>query len=64
VSSQTRHVLLETDWDWSYKRQEAIFGGMQRYAEQQGWLVTIEPFLGGATYQLVQWSWLVAPVMG
>jgi LacI family transcriptional regulator len=47
VSSQTRHVLVETGWDWPYKRQEAVFSGVQRYAEQQGWLVTIEPFLGG-----------------
>lgn len=32
------------DLEWPYKRHASIFGGTQRYAEEQGWRSIIDEF--------------------
>jgi LacI family transcriptional regulator len=39
-----RRVGLMLDLQWPYKRHAAIFSGIQRYAEEHGWLSVIDEF--------------------
>ena len=39
-----RRVALMLDLDWPFKRHTEIFAGIQRFAEQQGWVSIIDEF--------------------
>lgn len=51
MGPKMRRVAIMLDLQWPYKRHSEIFAGIQRYAEQQGWISIIDEFahdtLGG-----------------
>lgn len=44
MNRSPRRVALMLDLEWPYKRHTEIFAGIQRYAEQQGWVSIIDEF--------------------
>lgn len=44
TSRKTPRVALMLDLQWPYKRHSEIFAGVQRYAEEQGWVSIIDEF--------------------
>ena len=44
MERKPRRVALMLDLQWPYKRHSEIFAGVQRYAEEQGWVSIIDEF--------------------
>jgi LacI family transcriptional regulator len=44
MSRTARRVAIMLDLRWPYKRHSEIFAGVQRYAEEKGWLSIIDEF--------------------
>lgn len=44
MSRKPRRVALMLDLQWPYKRHSEIFAGIQRYAEERGWVSIIDEF--------------------
>ncbi|MFO0866114.1 MAG: substrate-binding domain-containing protein [Gemmataceae bacterium] len=44
MARSPRRVALMLDLQWPYKRHSEIFAGIQRYAEQHGWVSIIDEF--------------------
>jgi LacI family transcriptional regulator len=45
MNRPSRRVALMLDLQWPYKRHAEIFSGIQRYAEEHGWLSVIDEFV-------------------
>jgi hypothetical protein len=44
MTRKPRRVALMLDLQWPYKRHSGIFAGVQRYAEERGWVSIIDEF--------------------
>jgi LacI family transcriptional regulator len=44
MSRNPRRVAIMLDLRWPYKRHSEVFAGIQRYAEEQGWVSIIDEF--------------------
>ena len=44
MTRKPRRVALMLDLQWPYKRHAEIFAGIQRYAEERGWMSIIDEF--------------------
>lgn len=44
MDREPRRVALMLDLEWPYKRHSEIFAGVQRYAEEHGWVSIIDEF--------------------
>src|SRR5262249_50767426 len=44
MAGQSPRVAIMLDLQWPYKRHSEIFAGVQRYAEEQGWVSIIDEF--------------------
>lgn len=44
MKPETRRVALMLDLQWPYKRHSEIHAGIQRYAEERGWVTIIDEF--------------------
>jgi LacI family transcriptional regulator len=44
TARQSPRVAIMLDLQWPYKRHSEIFAGVQRYAEEQGWVSIIDEF--------------------
>ena len=44
MARSTRRIALMLDLEWPYKRHSEIFAGVQRYAEERGWVSVIDEF--------------------
>ena len=40
-----RHIALMLDLQWPYTRHAEVFAGIQRYAEERGWVTIIDEFV-------------------
>jgi len=40
------HVAIMLDLEWSFKHHTAIFAGAMQFAEEHGWLTTIDEYVG------------------
>ena len=44
VGEKARRVALMLDIEWPYKRHTEVYAGIQRYAEERGWVTVIDEF--------------------
>jgi LacI family transcriptional regulator len=44
MTREPRRVALVLDLQWPYKRHSEVFAGIQRYAEERGWVTIIDEF--------------------
>lgn len=44
MTREPRRVALMLDLQWPYKRHSEVFAGIQRYAEERGWVTIIDEF--------------------
>ena len=45
MARPSRRVVLMLDLQWPYKRHTEIYAGIRRYAEERGWVTTIDEFV-------------------
>ncbi len=44
MTREPRHVALMLDLQWPYKRHTEVYAGIQRFAEERGWVTVIDEF--------------------
>ena len=44
MNREPRHVALMLDLQWPYKRHAEVYAGIQRFAEERGWVTVIDEF--------------------